>query len=87
MSGRDTELRRGEQARHLLDDPLLREAFAAVESGLRERWLATAEEGVEERECLWLSLRLLRHVQGYLQEAVTTGRLATLAKPADQQGG
>jgi hypothetical protein len=84
MTPRDAELRRGEQARRLLEDPLLREAFAAVEAGLRERWLATAEEAAHVRERLWLSLRLLRQVQGYLQEAVTTGKLAALTEVAEQ---
>ena len=38
MSAREAEQRRAEQARRLLEDPLMREAFAAVEAGLRERW-------------------------------------------------
>lgn len=84
MSAREAEQRRAEQARRLLEDPLIREAFAAVEAGLRERWLATAEDGAAERERLWLSLRLLRQVQGFLQEAVTTGRLASLAGAAER---
>ncbi len=84
MSAREAEQRRAEQARRLLEDPLMREAFAAVEDGLRERWLATAEDAAVERERLWLSLRLLRQVQGFLQEAVTTGRLASLAEVAER---
>ena len=81
---RELELRRAEQARRLLDDPLTREAFAAVEARLQERWLSTAEDQAAERERLWLSLRLLRQVQGYLQEAVSTGKLAAMAEAAEQ---
>lgn len=84
MSVRELELRRAEQARRLLEDPLMREAFAAVEVQLRERWLSTAEDQAAERERLWLSLRLLQQVNGYLQEAVTTGRLAALMETAER---
>jgi hypothetical protein len=83
MNARDLELRRAEQARRLLDDPLFREAFAALESRLQEQWLTTAEDAASERERLWLSLRLLRQVRGYLQDIVTTGKLAALAETAE----
>jgi hypothetical protein len=34
----EQESRRGEQARRLLEDPLLQEAFAAVDGALRDAW-------------------------------------------------
>jgi hypothetical protein len=82
-----TESRRGEQARRLLDDPLLKEAFAAVEEGLQSAWRATAEDAAGERERLWLMLQLLGRVRGHLTEVFETGRLADIefeaaAKPA-----
>ncbi|MGH6932282.1 MAG: hypothetical protein ACREEE_07590 [Dongiaceae bacterium] len=70
------EFRRGEQARRLLEDPLLREAFATVEAALTDAWRASAEGAAAERERLWLMLRLLGRVRGHLSEALETGRLA-----------
>jgi len=77
----DEQWRRGEQARRLLDDPLLQEAFANVETALREAWAATLEDAASERERLWLTLKLLGRVRAMLVEAVETGRLAALQTP------
>jgi hypothetical protein len=72
----EEERRRGEQARRLLDDPLLKEAFQNVETALREAWAATADDATAERERLWLMLKLLGRVRGDLKEVLETGRLA-----------
>lgn len=72
----ELERRRGEQARRLLEEPLLVEAFAAVEGALRQQWETTedAEEAVRERA--WLMLKLLRRVRAGLAEVMETGRLS-----------
>jgi len=72
----ESESRRGREARRLLAEPLLIEAFVAVETGLKEAWLATAESQERERECLWLMLKLLARVRAHFLAAVETGRLA-----------
>lgn len=72
----EREQRRGEQARRLLEDPLMVEAFAAVEGSLRRQWEASGDGDAAARERLWLMLKLLRRVQGLLTEALETGRLA-----------
>jgi len=73
---RDQESRRGEQARRLLDDPLLQEAFATVETNLRDAWSATADDAAAERERLWLMLKLLGRVRAHLTSVLETGQLA-----------
>jgi hypothetical protein len=72
----EQESRRGEQARRLLEDALLQEAFATVDGALREAWAATADEATTERERLWLMLKLLGRVRGYIMEILTSGKLA-----------
>jgi hypothetical protein len=72
----DREQRRGEQARRLLEEPLLVEAFATVEQGLRRQWEASGPGEEAARERLWLMLKLLGRVQGLLTETLETGRLA-----------
>lgn len=72
----EQEARRGEQARRLLEDPLLQEAFATVDSGMRAAWAATAEDASSERERLWLMIRLLDRVRGHIADVLATGTMA-----------
>jgi hypothetical protein len=72
----EQQVRRGEQARRLLEDPLLQEAFASVEATLRETWGATPDDATLERERLWLMLKLLARVRAHMTDVVQTGRLA-----------
>jgi len=72
----EQESRRGEQARRLLEDPLLQEAFAAVDGALREAWAATPDEATPERERLWLMLKLLGRVRAHMIDVLQTGKLA-----------
>jgi hypothetical protein len=72
----DTESRRGRDARRLLAEPLLVEAFATVHTALQEAWLATGDAQERERERLWLMLKLLGRLRAHLSEAAETGRLA-----------
>jgi hypothetical protein len=72
----ETQSRRGREARRLMGEPLLVEAFAAVEAALKEAWLATGDAQERERERLWLMLKLLQRLRGHLSEAAETGRLA-----------
>lgn len=72
----EQESRLGEQARRLLEDPLLQEAFATVGSALRNAWAATADDATDERERLWLMLKLLGRVRTHLSQVLETGKLA-----------
>ena len=72
----ELEQRRGAQARRLLEEPLLVEAFAAVEDSLRRQWEASDDGEAGLRERLWLMLKLLRRVRALLIEVMETGHLA-----------
>lgn len=72
----EQESHRGEQARRLLEDPLLQEAFATVDAALRNAWAATGDDATAEREQLWLMLKLLGRVHGHLADVLNTGKLA-----------
>ncbi len=72
----ELEQRRGEQARRLLEEPLLAEAFATVETGLRQQWEASGDGEAVMRERAWLMLKLLKRVRAGLIEVMETGRLA-----------
>jgi len=81
----EQESRRGEQARRLLDDPLLQEAFGSVDGALRNAWVATDEDATPERERLWLMLKLLGRVRSHLVQVLETGKLADAQLAARQQ--
>jgi hypothetical protein len=72
----ELESRRGEQARRLLEDPLLQEAFDTVGGTLRDAWVATTEDATPERERLWLMLKLLDRIRSHLAQVLETGKLA-----------
>jgi len=72
----EQESRRGEQARRLLEDPLLQEAFATVDVALRNAWVATTDDATTERERLWIMLKLLGRLRSHLSEVLETGKLA-----------
>lgn len=72
----EQESRRGEQARRLLEDPLLQEAFSAVDTALRDAWVTTADDAADERERLWLMLKLLARVRAQIVNVLETGKLA-----------
>lgn len=78
--------RRGEEARQLLEHPLLAEAFQTIRNEVTEQWQSSPARDVEGREKLWLTLRLLNRLEGQLQSAVETGKVAraTLLQRAKQ---
>ena len=72
------EVRRGEEAKRVMAEPLLTEAFAAVEATLIDA-IKRVDVGAKDRhQDLIVSLQLLGKVRGYLTDAVVTGRMAQL---------
>lgn len=73
----ESEERRGEEARRLLDDPLYREAFTAIEQRIVDQLAlaaTTPEQAVELRHLLVA----LRKVNQYLANVLTTGTMAAM---------
>lgn len=66
---------RGEEAKRLLNDELLREAFRAVEERLIHK-LAQLDTPKDEVERLHLALAMGRRYQEYLKQVAYTGTLA-----------
>ena len=78
------EIRRGEDAQRLLDDPLLVEAFAAVETALVSE-IKRVDVGASDRHRdLIVSLQLLAKVRGYIEQVAQTGRMAAITQ--EQEG-
>ena len=71
---------REEQAKRLLTDPLLVEAFTELEQNLKNTWEFSSVGDIEAREQVWLSLRLLERVRLHLTSIVETGEMAKIQK-------
>ena len=65
-------IQRGEHAARLLDDPLLKEAFAGLESLMVQSWKTTTNP--EEREQLWYTLKGLERFRSMFETAVQSGQ-------------
>jgi hypothetical protein len=72
------EIRRGQEAERVLAEPLLVEAFAAIEESVVGR-LRRVDVGDEDgQRDLVVTLQLLGKVKQYITDVVTTGRMAAL---------
>ena len=80
---RRREAGRGQAAAELMANPLLAEAFAAVEQGYIDAWASNRAPdggalrlGPEGRERLWHAVQTVRKVREALADVVTTGEMA-----------
>lgn len=81
------QVSRAEQARTLLEHPLLVQAFQSMKDEVIEQWQKAPAHDVAGREKLWLTLKLLDKLQGSLRQTVETGKVARkslLQRAADE---
>jgi hypothetical protein len=67
---------RGEEARRLLENSMLKGAFADIEKGIIDAWLATLPAEREEREELYRSVQNLGRLEMQLKSVLYTGAIA-----------
>lgn len=70
------QVMRGDNAKRLLEDPLLVEAFLAVREDLKSKLFNTLPSQAAEREKLYLCARLLEMVEQEITHHVQTGQIA-----------
>ncbi|MDO8597519.1 MAG: hypothetical protein Q7R45_12960 [Sulfuricaulis sp.] len=68
---------RATQAQALADNPLLKEAFEVYERDMLKLWAETAVAATDERERIWLAIKVARMVRGHLFTVMSNGRLAS----------
>ena len=69
---------RGEEAKRVLAEPLLQEAFTAVESAIFAE-LKRVDVGAQDKQKnLIVTLQLLGKLKGYLENVVLTGQMVSL---------
>jgi hypothetical protein len=74
----DAEMRKAQEAKMLLENPLLVEAFDAIRKELSSSWENSPVRDTEGRELIFLGVRVLNQIQGMLQSHITTGKFAAL---------
>jgi hypothetical protein len=72
----EVEISRGIRARAILDDPLVGEAFAAIERECLAEWRRAPARDVEGRERLWLMLKMTERLKAHFVSLIDSGRLA-----------
>ena len=75
---RREEVQRGDEARRLLEEPLLVEAFAMLRQRYIAEWESSPARDTEGREKLWLMNRLISSVENQLKQLLETGKLASI---------
>lgn len=71
-----TAVNRGQRAAALLNDDLLKEAFAKLEAEYTAAWKASPPRDTEGRERVWQALQLVGKVRDHLGRVAADGRLA-----------
>ncbi len=74
----ETEVRRGNQARELIEHPMMVEALTTIRNSINEQWESSPARDTEGREKLWVMLKLLGNLEGHMREILETGKLAQI---------
>jgi hypothetical protein len=78
MSNPVNEIVRGEEARALLENPLIADAFKAVKDGIMSGMNQSAMTDNEMHTRLVIALQLINQIERQITEHVTTGKMAEL---------
>lgn len=78
------EIVRGEEARILLENPLLIEAFDSVRKGIVSGMTSSAMGDEKTHNRLVIALQLLNQIEKQLKDHVDTGKMAALQLQQDQ---
>lgn len=72
----DADLRKGQAAQRLLDDPLITEMFENLRAEYLKAWEATAARDTDARERLWQAYQIAGKVRTQLGMVAGGGKLA-----------
>ena len=67
---------RANEAKELLENPLLEEAFTQMEAAYLADWRSSGLADLEERERIWLAIKVLEEVKRHLRVVVENGVIA-----------
>lgn len=70
----DEKIRRGDAARRIMDEPVVKEALAAIRSEIVEMWSKTAPTDDKGREWIWRHLKAAEKFELLLKAYIETGK-------------
>ena len=76
MGSKREDLKRGQQAKDLLNNPLYTEAFIKVRKELVNRLLNTEYEEANERDGYYMAIKAVELNEQYVESVLTTGKFA-----------
>ena len=79
------EIRRGEQARQLIENELYKEAIDKVKQGIIDKWMSAPLRDREGHHELKIMLKLLDELTGYINTTMETGKLARIQLDGDRR--
>lgn len=79
------ELRRGEQARQLLQNELYQDAVTQVRQAIIDKWISAPMRDIEGQHELKLMLKLLGDLTGYVQTTLETGKMAQIQVESERR--
>ena len=74
MKNSERELR----AKNLLENELFNEAFEVLKKELLSQWEQSGSQNSDQRESIWLAVRLLEKIKGHISSIVETGHMAKI---------
>ena len=69
-------INRAAQAKRLIEDELLVEAFSEAKRRYIEEWEKSPARDTDGRERLWTMVKLLEKVRGHLEQIMADGKIA-----------
>lgn len=70
------QIRRAQQAKEALSNPLVKEYFIIARAALFERFGKTKDDQVDEREHIYLELQQLERFESNFEKTITGGKVA-----------
>jgi hypothetical protein len=78
-----SEIDRGREAQRIMDEPMIKEAFDKIESGVIQSMRLCPMADKETQHQLVLTLQILGNFKGVFQEVMATGKLAQIQEDAE----
>jgi len=75
MADKEKEIREGQNAKALLEDPLLIKSYEVIQNDIYQKWIRTEIGDTSEREALYHSLRGVLTAQNVLVNTMENGKI------------
>jgi hypothetical protein len=78
MDNQLNEVKRGEQASQVLDNPLFKESIEKVRDGIIKSMASSALGDSETHNRLVIAMQLLNQIEKQLQDVINTGKMSAI---------